>query len=96
MRFSFLNDVDDASGCGSGGCGDGPSSPVAAAVERFALVKRQQFSRCAVAVDSAGASCAFASVAVASCSGMADAGASFDADSVVLGCEEIDDWKRCR
>lgn len=76
--------VDDASGCGSGECGDDPSSLVVAAVvavERFALVKRQQFSRCAVAVDSADASC--------------DKLTS-DADSVGLGCEEIDGLKQCR
>jgi microcompartment protein CcmK/EutM len=70
---------------------------VVAAVERLALVKRQRFSRFAVAVDSAGASDGdIAFVAVASCSEMADVDASSDADSVVWGCEEIDDLKRCR
>lgn len=99
MRLNF-NDADDASGCGSGECGDGPSflAAVAAAVARFALVKRQQSSRFVAAADSAGASCGcgIAFAAVASCSVMAGVDASFDADSAVWGCEEIDGLTQCR
>lgn len=87
------NDVDDANGCGSGECGDG--QPFLVAAERFALVGRRRFSRAAAAAESVGASCGTA--AVASCSGMEDAGARPDAgDSAALECGEICGWRRCR
>lgn len=97
LRLNF-NDADDASGCGSDECGDDPSflAAVAVAVARFALVKRQQFSRFVAAADFAGASCGIAFAAVASYSAMAGVGASFDADSAVWGCEEIDGLTQCR
>lgn len=64
----------------------------AAAVGRFALVKRQQFLRCAVAAAAVDASCDIAFAAAASCSEMADVDASFD--SAGLGCGEIECLRR--
>lgn len=93
------NDVDDANGCGSGGCGGVlPFQAVAERFASFALVMHQRFSRCAVAADFAVASaCDIAFAVAASCSAMVDVAVAPEPDdSSALECEEIGVKKQCR